>query len=185
MKVLLLCGSLRVGSTNEAVLLTAQRLAALAHDQAEYHDRLAALPHFNPDDDREPLHPEVAMLRTRIAAADALLICTPEYAGDMPGAFKNLLDWTVGGVETEQKPVGWINVSMSPNGAAGTHEMLRVVLTYTGCDIADDACVHLPVPRTMIEDGIVADAALRGEIAAVLDALRDHVQSVKARAQPR
>lgn len=43
------------------------------------------------------------------AAADAVLFCTPEYAGALPGSFKNLLDWTVGGGETYGKPAAWIN----------------------------------------------------------------------------
>ena len=49
---------------------------------------MAELPHFNPDDDREgePVHPAVAQLRAEITAADALLLCTPEYAGALPGA---------------------------------------------------------------------------------------------------
>ena len=140
MKLLLLCGSLRAGSTNEAVLRTVQRLADSGTEPA-YFEGTASLPHFNPDDDHEPLPPSVIALRSAIRAADALLICTPEYAGDMPGSFKNLLDWTVGGIDTEGKPVAWINASTSTTAAARTHQALRTVLTYTGCTIVEDACV--------------------------------------------
>ncbi|MDQ1396330.1 MAG: hypothetical protein QOG64_1589 [Acidimicrobiaceae bacterium] len=173
-KLLLVSGSVRAGSTNEAVLATAQELAGDAVD-ATFYRGLSNLPHFNPDDDHDPLPPPVVELREAIGAADALLICTPEYAGDMPGSFKNLLDWTVGGVETEGKPVAWINASTSPMGAAGTHRALRTVLTYTGCVVVDAACVHLPVPRAAVEDGRVTDPQLRAQIAAVLEALRGHV----------
>ena len=69
------------------------------------------LPHFNPDDDHDPLPHAVADLRARIGAADAVLICTPEYAGALPGTFKNLLDWSVGGPEMYGKPVAWVNAS--------------------------------------------------------------------------
>jgi NAD(P)H-dependent FMN reductase len=75
------------------------------------YEGLANLPAFNPDDDREPLHPSVAELRQEIARADAVLFCTPEYAGALPGSFKNLLDWTVGGGEVYGKPAAWINVA--------------------------------------------------------------------------
>ena len=46
---------------------------------------MAELPHFNPDDDREgaPV-PAVEALRAPVAAADALLLSTPEYAGALP-----------------------------------------------------------------------------------------------------
>ena len=87
-------------------------------------------------------------LRARIAAADAILFSTPEYAGAMPGSFKNLLDWTVGGVEISEKPVGWINISPTPDGAARTYESLTTVLQYTGAN-GDRGCVcAFPVPRT-------------------------------------
>lgn len=62
---------------------------------------LADVPAFNPDPDpdhdHEPLPPPVADLRAHMAAADAVVFCTAEYAGGLPGTFKNLLDWTVGG----------------------------------------------------------------------------------------
>jgi NADPH-dependent FMN reductase len=62
----------------------------------------ATLPRFNPDDDREgePVHAAIAELREHIAAADALVLCAPEYAGALPGALKNLLEWTVGDAGT-------------------------------------------------------------------------------------
>jgi chromate reductase, NAD(P)H dehydrogenase (quinone) len=34
-----------------------------------------------------------------VAHADAVLVSTPEYAGGMPGALKNALDWLVGSGE--------------------------------------------------------------------------------------
>jgi NAD(P)H-dependent FMN reductase len=72
----------------------------------------------------------VAELRHEIGAADAVLICTPEYAGALPGSFKNLLDWTVGGGEADRKPVGWINASgvAAPTGGGDAHASLRKVL---------------------------------------------------------
>jgi NAD(P)H-dependent FMN reductase len=143
----------------------------LAHDGdvTTLYDGMASLPHFNPDDDHEPLPAEVIALRRAIEDADALLVCTPEYAGDMPGAFKNLLDWTVGGIETEAKPVAWINASTF--GAEDTHRSLRRVLTYTGCQVVDAACASIPVPRSAIQDGIVVDPDIRAQIASSLAAL--------------
>ena len=84
----------------------------------------------------------------RIAAADAVLFCTPEYAGALPGTFKNLLDWTVGGGEMYGKPVAWVNASGSPTRAADAHASLRRVLGYTGTDVVAGACVRIPVAAT-------------------------------------
>jgi NAD(P)H-dependent FMN reductase len=179
MRLLLLNGSLRAGSTNDAVLATVAQVAPAEVLVERYRD-MALLPHFNPDDDHDPLPSTVVGLRRAIDAADALLICTPEYAGDLPGSFKNLLDWTVGGVETEGKPVAWINASTSPMGAAGTHRALRTVLTYTGCSVVDDACVQVPVPRTAVADGVVVDPDLCAGIAAAVRALAAHTAGLSA-----
>src|SRR6202012_4962043 len=104
---------------------------------------MGELPHYNPDDDREgmPVHPAVSDLRARLAAADCLLICTPEYAGALPGGTKTLLEWTVGDASTYRKPVAWINAAgpAAPTGAAGAHDSLRAVLRYVGAEIAEDA----------------------------------------------
>ncbi|MFF1651636.1 NADPH-dependent FMN reductase [Streptomyces sp. NPDC058240] len=93
--VLLLSGSLRAGSSNEAVLRAAQEAAPEGARTVRYAG-LGELPHFNPDDDDPDgtgqLPFSVVELSAVIAGAEALLICTPEYAGTLPGSFKNLLD---------------------------------------------------------------------------------------------
>ncbi|MFJ9829659.1 NADPH-dependent FMN reductase [Streptomyces sp. NPDC101160] len=142
--VLLLSGSLRAASTNEAVLRTAHEVAPTVGVEAVRFDGLADLPHFNPDDDRDPLPPAVAALRSAIGKADALLICTPEYAGTLPGSFKNLLDWTVGGVEISDKPTAWVNAA-APGRGEGAGATLRTVLGYTGARVVEEACVRVPV----------------------------------------
>lgn len=171
-RILLISGSLRAESTNAAALRTA---AALAPDGIEtvHYDGMAALPHFNPDDDAEGAtpHPAVAELRAAIAGADAILICTPEYAGALPGALKNLLEWTIGDGGTYGKPVAWINVSgpAAPSGGADAHESLRKVLNYSGANVVEPACVRVPLVRQAIgADGLVSDANAREQIAAAL-----------------
>ena len=171
-RVLLISGSLRAESTNAAALRTA---AALAEDGVEtvLYDGMAGLPHFNPDDDAEGAtpHPAVAELREHIAHADAILFCTPEYAGALPGALKNLLEWTIGDGGTYGKPVAWINVSgpAAPTGGADAHESLRKVLTYSGANIIEAACVRVPLVRQAVgPDGLVSDTGAREQIAAAL-----------------
>jgi NAD(P)H-dependent FMN reductase len=153
---------------NAAVLRTASALAP-KHVITEIHQGLEMLPYFDPDADHDPLPPAVASLRASIAAADAVLFCTPEYAGALPGSFKNLLDWTVGGSEMYRKPVAWINASTAPAGAVNAHASLRTVLGYLSTEIVEAACVSIPVPRASIgDDGLIQDAAIRQEIAATV-----------------
>ncbi|MFJ8814091.1 NADPH-dependent FMN reductase [Amycolatopsis thermoflava] len=170
-RILAVSGSTRAGSTNSAMLATAQ---AIAPEGAvvEVYDGLRSLPYFDPDDDRDPLPDTVADLRGQLKEADAVLFCTPEYAGALPGSFKNLLDWAVGSDAMGGKPVAWINVSSSITGAAGAHESLRTVLGYLGTRIVEEACVHIPVPREAIgADGLIGDEAIRDRVRAALTAL--------------
>lgn len=169
-RLLLVSGSVRDGSTNAAVLSTACQL--LADDwSGEIFGGLGDLPHFNPDLDDDRLPPAAAAMRETVSTADAVLFSTPEYAGTLPGSFKNLLDWTIGGSALMERPVGWINPSASPTGAAGAYATLRIVIEYTGAIIVDDACRHIPVARDQITDGIVTDEAVRSQIAEVVAAL--------------
>jgi chromate reductase len=174
--VLLISGSLRSRSTNSSVLRTMELLAP-EEIVATVYEGLAGLPHFNPDDDVDPLHPAVAALRSQIRSADALLFSTPEYAGALPGSFKNLLDWTIGDDEIGsiyEKPVAWINAS--PRGAVAAHESLRHVLGYAKAVIVEAACTQVPMTTAMVgNDGLVSVPRLRDQIARALMELADHV----------
>jgi NAD(P)H-dependent FMN reductase len=143
------------------MLRLAEEVAGEAH-RTVFYEGLGRLPHFNPDLDADPLPAEVAALRSAIAEADAVLICTPEYAGTVPGSFKNLLDWTVGGTEICDKPTAWINAA-NPGRGEGASATLRTVLQYTGAAIVEDACVRIAI----------ADPDARERIGAVLAALRE------------
>jgi NAD(P)H-dependent FMN reductase len=175
---LLISGSTRSGSTNTAALRTVHALAPPELDTAIF-DGLAALPAFNPDDDHEPLPTPVAQLRAAVHDADALLFCTPEYAGALPGAFKNLLDWTVGDADPRSisgKPVGWLNVSgpAAPSGGADAHASLAKVLAYVGAHVVEDACLRLPLTRDAVgADGLGGDEVARAAALGALRALRD------------
>jgi chromate reductase, NAD(P)H dehydrogenase (quinone) len=186
LRLLLISGSLRGGSTNTAALRTA-RTAAPPETEAVLYDGIGALPHFNPDDDRDgaTVHPAVATLRAAIADADGLLLCTPEYAGALPGSFKNLLEWTVGDAGTYRKPVAWINVSgvAAPTGGADAHDSLRKVLGYVGARIVEPACVRIPLARSDIgEDGEITSDTIRGQIRDVLAVFAEDVRAQDASA---
>ena len=181
MEVLLICGSLRDGSTNQAVI---QTIGGLSNDEvrANIYRELAELPPFNPDlDPVDGAPPEaVVSLRRQLAEASAVIFCTPEYAGALPGPLVNLLDWTVGGGETYGLPVGFVNVAgvASPSGGEGAHSSLRTILGYTGSELVEDACVRVPVSRADVnEDGSIRNAEARNKIAEAFRALVGHVRA--------
>ncbi len=176
--ILLVCGSSREGSTNEAVLRTAAALAP-SDVTATLYEGIGGLPLFNPDDDREgaPVDARVAAMRAAVAAADALLICTPEYAGAMPAALKNLLEWTIGDASTYAKPVAWINAAgpAAPAGGSHAHDSLRLVLGFASAEIVEAACTRVPVTREMVgADGLLGDVAARSRVAAAIAELARH-----------
>jgi chromate reductase len=178
MRLLLISGSTRGASTNTALLRTAHIVAPEGVATTLF-EGMTELPHFNPDDDHDPLPEPVAALRAAIAQSDAVLFSTPEYAGALPGSFKNLLDWTVGGGEMYQKPVAWINASSSPTGAADAHASLNKVLGYLSVTLVADACVRIPVPRNTIgEDGLITAPEIRTALVAALTTLAGHLKSV-------
>ncbi|WP_063017220.1 NADPH-dependent FMN reductase [Nocardia niwae] len=172
--VLLISGSTRAASTNSAALRTVSAIAPEGVETACY-DGLADLPAFDPDDDGTA-HPSVVALREQLSRAAAVLFCTPEYAGTLPGSLKNLLDWTVGAGDLYGKPVAWITVAV-PGRGDGATATLRTVLGYVGADIDSDACLRLPVLREDVgADGLVADAEFRSGAATVLRELVRHAE---------
>jgi chromate reductase len=178
-RVLLVSGSLRGRSTNTAALRTAA-VVGIPGVEGELYEGVSGLPHFNPDDDRDPLDGAVADLRSRIRTADAVVFSTPEYAGALPGSFKNLLDWTIGDDRPGsiyQKPVAWVNVSA--HGAVNAHESLRKVLRYATAEIIEEACTEVSVTHPMVDDdGLIADEYVRIHLAALLETLAAHARRI-------
>ena len=178
--VLLVSGSGRLGSTNTAVLRAAAELAP-AGVSTEMLDGLLTLPLFNPDDDREGSEPSpaVAAMRAAVGRADAILVSTPEYAGALPAALKNMLEWTIGDAGTYGKPVAWVNAAgpAAPSGAADAHASLAKVLGYAGADVVTSACVRAPVTRDQVDgDGRLTAAEPRAELAGAMQRLAAHVR---------
>ena len=180
-RILLVSGSVRRGSTNTAALRSA--LTVLPEGvEAKLFEGIEQLPHFNPDADAEGVEvpPAVAEMRREVAAADALLICTPEYAGALPAVLKNLLEWTIGDAGTYGKPVAWINVSgrAAPTGGADAHDSLRKVLRYAGANIVEAACARVPITRGQIgADGLIADDAILAGVRGALATLAGHARA--------
>lgn len=84
-------GSLRAGSYNTALLHTARELAPQGMEIETFD--LSGIPLYNADVEKQGMPPAVVAFRERLAAADALLIATPEYNFSVSGVLKNAIDW--------------------------------------------------------------------------------------------
>ena len=172
MRLLAISGSLRVASSNTAVLQAAAKLAP-AGVAIELYRQLGDLPHFNPDFDNERVPGIVANFRALIGAADGVLISSPEYARGVPGTLKNALDWLVGSLEFPNKFVALINVSPRATSAQAS---LTTTLETMSARIVAEACVTLPLLGTSLgAEEIVANAELAGPLSKAISAFVDAI----------
>ncbi len=118
--ILGLSGSLRRNSFN-AGLLRAARDTAPDGVTIQIGD-IAGVPLYNADLEEADGPPAaVALLNQQMAAADGLLLVTPEYNNGIPGVFKNVIDWMSRGdglAQFKGKPVALIGAS--PGGFGTT-----------------------------------------------------------------
>jgi NAD(P)H-dependent FMN reductase len=178
--ILAISGSLRVRSSNTEALRAAASLAPASVNVTLY-SGLGALPHFNPDLDGEGAVPPtpVMELRAQVAAADALLICSPEYAHGVPGVLKNALDWLVSGPEIVFKPIGLLNASpRSTHAQSSLAETLRTMSTV----LVPEASISLPLGgRGLDAEAIIAMPELAEPLLAALHALVGAVEDYRQR----
>ena len=95
MRILCFAGSLRQDSNNKKLVRNAARLIEeLNLADVEYID-LADYPMvlYDGDIEQSGAPASVGKLGAKIAAADALVIATPEYNGGITGVLKNTIDW--------------------------------------------------------------------------------------------
>lgn len=172
-RVLGISGSLRERSSNTELLRAVASLAP-THVQIPLFTGLDQLPYFNPDLDGEGVTPprNVQTLRRYIDWADALLICSPEYAHGVPGVLKNALDWLVSFPDVLHKPVGLLNASpRATHAQASLAETLRTM----SMTVVPGASIAVPLlGRGLDAPAIASDeelaVALQGVIAALVRA---------------
>lgn len=85
-------GSTRRGSFNAALLRCAA--ASMPAGSVLRIESIADVPLYNGDDEAASgIPPAVVRLKDAIAAADGLVLVTPEYNNSIPGVAKNAIDW--------------------------------------------------------------------------------------------
>jgi len=167
LRIVAISGSLRARSSNTE-LLRALGLLAPSAMRVTLYDGLADLPPFNPDLDEEGAvpPPPVHALRTLVAAADAVVICSPEYAHGVAGALKNALDWLVSFPALADTPVALLNASARSTIA---HAALSETLRTMSTGWLPDASVTVPLDGRRLDAAqIAADPALAAILHEVL-----------------
>jgi len=139
-RILALSGGLQAGSSNTAVVTAARELAPEGVEVV-LAGSVGDIPHFNPDLDGDDPPSTVTELRAQLAAADGVLIASPEYAHSLPGSLKNALDWIVGSGELYGKPVAVLCASPRPNGCVHGRAAIEQTLRAQGSVILVSATV--------------------------------------------
>jgi chromate reductase len=175
-RVLGIAGSLRRASMNRALLHAAIRLAPPALEIREF-EGLGEIPLYNADIDTDEQRPEiVAGLKTQIAAADAVLLVTPEYNWGVPGVLKNALDWASRpGFKSvlAGKPAGMMGASGGPLGTARAQTQLRQTLDAVLARVLPHPGVLVGRAQDKFEDGELVDEPTRKFIRGYLEALAE------------
>ena len=120
-------GALRVESTNRKLVREAARLYGGPFFEADIR-----MPLFDEDlEIASGIPPESQALFDRIAAADAVVISSPEYNKSIPGVLKNALDWVsrIKGNPWKDKPLAIIGAADGREGGARASFAVRLAMT--------------------------------------------------------
>jgi chromate reductase len=182
LRVLGICGSVRPGSYNRALLGAARELAP-AEMTLSIHD-LEPLPLFRPE--TEP-PPEVRALLSAIAAADALLVATPEYNYGVPAVLCSALEWASQPPATSVlrgKPAAIMGASTGRGGTVRAQLQLRQAFLYTGvCALLQPELLVDRAHDHFSADGRLVAPALRDRLSRLLSALAEWMRRLSGPAR--
>jgi len=153
--ILGLSGSLRVGSTNTALLRSFGD--AIGTNAAFELFDYSEVPLFNADDDTPH---SVLRLKEVITQATALVIATPEYNHSIPGVLKNAIDWAsrpAFGSPFAGKPVCVVSAAASFVGGARAQMHLKAILMGMNATVYSGPELLVGQSMNCVEDGRIND----------------------------
>ena len=170
-KILGFAGSLRRDSYNKAVLRTAGEMIPQG-TRLEVFD-LASIPPFNQDEESNP--PSVVKeFKSKIKAADAILMVTPEYNYSVSGVLKNAIDWAsrpYGDNSLAGKTVAIMSASIGMLGGARAQYHLRQMFVFLDMHPLNRPEVFVSYAAKKVYQGRVVDEDTRAVIRELLEAL--------------
>lgn len=166
-KILALSGSIRMNSSNDAILNTVKNRHKHILDLNLFKG-ISELPFFNPDLDYDKVPESVQNFRQLIESSDGVIICTPEYIFSPPGILKNAIEWTVASTVFTDKPTA---VIVASNMGEKTMESLSLIMKTVQAKISDDTQLQLKGIRSRINEiGEIADEPLISKLDTLIEA---------------
>lgn len=177
--IAIIVGSFREESINRKF---AHALAVLGADRFDAaFCRIDDLPLFSQDIETAPPAP-VERLKAGIAAAEGVLIVTPEYNRSIPGALKNALDWVNRPADRngwKDKPVAVTGATRGQLGTVVAQQVLRMTLLGAGAVVMGLPTVYFTFKDEMFaDDGSVADPKVKKFLDGFLDAFSEWIDKV-------
>ena len=180
MNIVGIAGSLRHGSFNAALLRAAVEAApaGVAVEVAS----IRGFPPYDADLEAQSGIPaDVQALKDRIAAADGLLLVTPEYNNSFPGVFKNAIDWLSRPSSDIRrvfhgKPVGLMGATPGRGGTVLAQAAWLPVLRDLGTAPWFGARVRVSGARSVFADGKLVDEKVRAEVEAYMNGFAEFIR---------
>ncbi|PVE22325.1 NADPH-dependent FMN reductase [Microvirga sp. KLBC 81] len=168
-KLIGLSGSLRQASYNSALLRSAAGL--MPEDSELVIETIRGIPLYDGDVEAAEGIPErVAALKEAIAAADGLLLVTPEYNNSIPGVFKNAIDWLTRPASDIPRvfggrPVAVIGASPGGFGTILSQNAWLPVLRTLGAELWSGGRLMVSRAQTVFnQDGTLADQKIEEQL---------------------
>ena len=177
LRILAMVGSLRRGSYNRMLYDAAVSVAPAGMVFAEAD--LRSLPLYDDDLRLEQDYPAPAReLRRAIAAADGLLIVSPEYNHAVPGVLQNAIDWASRPPDQpfKGKPVAIMGASTGRLGTVRMQHGLRATLESLEAHALLKPEVMITFARTAFDDERLIDETALAVVAAQLRAFEAWVR---------
>lgn len=174
-KLLTISGSLRKEATNRKLLREALRLFG-DHQAVEAE---IDFPLYDGDvEEADGVPIAVQTVADQIAAADAVLISTPEYNHAPSGVLKNALDWIsrTEGNPWQGKPVAVMSAAAGRAGGERAQLILRGMMVPFRTRILQGPQIHLAASRQQFDDGgQLTSEIYQRDLTALMDALRAEI----------
>jgi len=184
LRLLGISGSLRKGSFNTAALRAAKELLPDEMNMEIFN--IGELPLYNEDLREQGFPPKVQELREKIAAADALLIASPEYNYSIPAPLKNAIDWASRPPQQpfDGKPIGIMGASPGALGSARAQYHLRQSFIFLNGMVLNRPEIMIASAHEKFDaDGKLTDEKTRDFIQQMLMSLAAWTNSLKRAAR--
>jgi chromate reductase len=181
-KIVGIVGSLRKDSYNRS-LMNAVKDAVPAGVTLEVLE-LENFPLFNQDIETTNYPKDAQTLKDKIAAADGVIIVTPEYCRSIPGVLKNAIDWTTRPYGTSPwsgKHVATMGATAGALGTAVAQSHLRQILVYLDTHVMGQPEFYLgEITKKIDASGAITDPATKDHIAKFWEAFLAQIRGGNA-----